>query len=124
MFKFTRQKILPLFLQKRMTIAELARRAGISNQTAQRAVDGKKVGAVIVSKVADALGINALDFIEERGKNMMTKKVITVEDSNGMKKDVEILVDESGKTFAYWGDEEDDALKAWSKYLAEKKLKE
>ena len=118
MFRFTRQKILPLFLQKRMTVAELARRAGISNQTAQRAVEGKKVGAVIVSKVADALGINALDFIEEREKNMMTKKVIEIEDSNGEKKDVEIFVDESGKTFAYWGDEDADALKAYEKYLA------
>ncbi len=117
MFRFTRQKILPLFLQRRMTIAELAHRAGIANKTAQRAVDGEKVSAVVVGKVADALGINALDFIEERGKNMMTKKVVTVEDSNGEKKDVEILVDESGKTFAYWG-EDTDAQKAYEKYLA------
>ena len=66
MFRFKREKILPLFLQRKMTVSELARRAGISNQTAQRAVEGEKVGAVIISKIADALNIDALNFIEER----------------------------------------------------------
>ena len=64
MFRFARKKILPVFLQKRMTVAELARLAGIAHQSAQKAVSGELVSAVIVSKVADALRIDATEYLE------------------------------------------------------------
>lgn len=64
MFRFTRAKILPLFLQRRITVAELARMAGISHQSAQKAVNGSAVSAVIIGKIAEALHVDAMDFIE------------------------------------------------------------
>lgn len=66
MFKFDRTKILPLFLEKRITVAELARLAGIAHQSAQKAVSGERVSATIISKIGDALGIeNVADFLVE-----------------------------------------------------------
>lgn len=64
MFKFSRTRILPLFLQKRITIAALARLAGVSHQATQRALEGERVSAVIVSKIADALEIDAASYLE------------------------------------------------------------
>ena len=66
MFRFSRLKILPLFLSRRITIAELARLAGISHQSAQKAVNGENVSAVIIGKVADALKFDATDFMESK----------------------------------------------------------
>lgn len=63
MFKFDREKLLPLFLAKRMTVAELARKSGVAHQSAQKAVDGERVSATIISKVADALGIKATEYL-------------------------------------------------------------
>lgn len=66
MFKFDRTKILPLFLEKRITVAELARLAGVAHPSAQKAVSGERVSATIISKIADALGIeNVTDFLVE-----------------------------------------------------------
>ena len=64
MFRYKRELILPHFLQKRMTVAELARKAGISHQSAQRAVEGEAVSAVIIGKVAEALDFNAMDYLD------------------------------------------------------------
>lgn len=64
MFRFTRQKILPLFLQRYMTIAELARKAGVTHGSASRAVQGEAVAAPIVTKIAKALGIEPYDYLE------------------------------------------------------------
>lgn len=71
MFRYKLAKILPYFLQKRITVAQLAREAGVSHQVAYRAISGEKVAAPIIAKVADALGFNAEDFLE--GKNSMTQ---------------------------------------------------
>lgn len=125
MFRYKRERILPYFLQKRMTIAELARKAGISHQSAQRAIEGEAVSAVIIGKVAEALDFNAMDFLDIGGKNMFTKKTVTIESSDGTRKDVEISVDDSGKAYAFWGDDDDDAQKAFAQYyLSEKKKAE
>lgn len=64
MFRFNRTKILPLFLQKRMTIAQLARIAGVSHQAAQKAVNGESVGAIVIGKIAEALNVEAVNFLE------------------------------------------------------------
>ena len=64
MFRFTREKILPLFLQRRMTIAELARLSGISHKSAYRAVNGLTITAPVVEKTARTLDFDALTFLE------------------------------------------------------------
>ena len=64
MFRFNRTKILPLFLQKKITVAELARTAGVSHQAAQKAVNGQTVGAVVIAKIAEALNVDAMNFLE------------------------------------------------------------
>lgn len=79
MFRFKRERILPLFLSRRMTVAELARKAGVSHTSAQRAVEGEKVAAPIIDKVAEALGIDTMDFLEgEKKKRMFTKQTVTI----------------------------------------------
>ena len=120
MFRFAREKILPLFLEQKMTVAELARKAGIANASAQRAVEGKKVAAPIIAKVADALGIAPMDYLDE-GKTMLRKKTITIEKDDGTKKAVELSVDDSEEFFTVWSSDDDDIQKAIAGYLAEKK---
>lgn len=78
MFKFDRAKILPIFLEKRITVAELARLAGVAHQSAQRAVSGEKVSALIVAKVAAALGIEkTADYLKPPAsfKNMDASEI-------------------------------------------------
>ena len=64
-YRFDRAKILPLFLQRCETVAELARRAGCTAATASRAVNGDKISAANVDKIARALNFNAVDFLVE-----------------------------------------------------------
>ena len=64
MFKFSRTKILPLFLAKQMTTNELARKAGINYKSAYRAVNGLSITAPVVEKTARALQIDAVTFLE------------------------------------------------------------
>lgn len=65
MFRFDREKILSVFLQKQWTIYELSRRAGVVYRSAFRAVNGKAVGATIIAKVAAALGIDPVQYLAE-----------------------------------------------------------
>ena len=63
-FRFTREQILPLFLEQRITTAELARRAGVNPKTAERAVNGYPVSADIVDKISAALKLgDTLKFL-------------------------------------------------------------
>ena len=62
-FKFSRQEILPLFLQTRLSVVELSRRAGVAPRTVDRAVNGEKISAGVVDKIAQALGIDAMKFL-------------------------------------------------------------
>ena len=64
MFRFNREKILPVFLKKEMTIADLSRKAGVAHRSAERAVEGEAVAAPIINKIADALGIDAMEFLD------------------------------------------------------------
>lgn len=64
MFKFTRARILPLFLQKRMTVSELSKKAEVNRRTTERAVQGLPVSSKVVDKIAGALEINAIDYLE------------------------------------------------------------
>lgn len=66
MFKFDRERIMPYFLKQKMTVGELARKAGIAHTSAQRAIEGEKVAASIIAKVADTLGFDPMDFLEAR----------------------------------------------------------
>ena len=51
---------------------------------------------------------------------MTTKKIVTITRDDGTTREVEILVDESNKTFSAWGDDE-DIRKAFAQYFAEQK---
>ena len=64
MFKFDREKILPLFLAKQMTVAELARAARISHKAAYRAVNGLSITAPVVDKTSRALNFEAIAYLE------------------------------------------------------------
>ena len=119
MFRFNREKILPVFLKKEMTIADLARKAGVAHRSAERAVEGEAVAAPIIAKVADALGIDAMEFLDG-GKRMFNKQTVTITRDDGTKKDVEISVDDTGKTVVAWGDDE-EIQKAFAQYFAEQK---
>lgn len=66
MYQFTRAKILPLFLQRRITIRQLAKEAGVSEKTVEKAVNGLPITAVVVSRIADALSVDPLDVLVER----------------------------------------------------------
>lgn len=65
MFRFNREKILAAFLQKQWSVHALARRAGVGYRSAYLAVKGKAVGATIIAKVADALGVDAVQFLAD-----------------------------------------------------------
>ena len=62
-FQFYREQILPLFLQRRMNITELARQAEINPRTAERAVFGLPISASVVDKVANVLNFDATKFL-------------------------------------------------------------
>lgn len=66
MYRFKREEVLPLFLQKRITVKRLARESGVNERTIERAVNGLPVQAVVVDKIATALGVNPLDVLVER----------------------------------------------------------
>ena len=63
MFRFNRTKILPVFLSRRVTVASLAKAAGCDISTANRAINGGRIHAKSVASIADALGIEAVDFL-------------------------------------------------------------
>lgn len=62
-FQFTREQILPLFLQSRLSVAEFARRAGVNPKTAERAVNGLPVSSSVVDKIAHALNVDAMKML-------------------------------------------------------------
>ena len=66
MYQFKREEVLPLFLQKRITVKQLARESGVTEKTVERAVNGLPVQAVVVDKIATALGVSLLDVLVER----------------------------------------------------------
>ena len=50
---------------------------------------------------------------------MFDKKTVTIVKEDGTSKEVEILVDDSGKAVGYWGDDDDDAQKVFAKHLSD-----
>lgn len=62
-FQFTREQILPLFLQSRLSVAEFARRAGVNPKTAERAVNGLPVSSSVVDKIAHVLNVDAMKML-------------------------------------------------------------
>lgn len=63
MFRFSRNRILPIFLKRRITIKKLAYEAGVSERVMAKAVNGLPISAKTVDRVAEALGFNPLDFL-------------------------------------------------------------
>ena len=118
MLRFDRQRILPVLIKRQMTATSLAQLANISRQTAQRAMEGLTVSTAVIGKIADALGIDAMEFLDG-GKNMTTKKIVTITRDDGTTREVEILADETNKTFSAWGDDE-DIRKAFAQYFKQK----
>ena len=68
MFRFDREKILPVFFQKKWTTYELARRAGCGHHSAFKAVNGERVAAPVITKVAAALNVDAVKFLAAPSK--------------------------------------------------------
>ncbi len=64
MYRFIREKILPLFLAREMTFDELSRLSNVSHRTCQRAVNGEKITAPIVTRICRALGISSSEQVE------------------------------------------------------------
>ena len=64
MYRFIREKILPLFLAREMTFDALAKASGVSHRTCQRAVNGEKVSAPIVTRICKALGITSTEQLK------------------------------------------------------------
>lgn len=124
MFRFNREMIMPVFLAKRVTVTDLARLAGVAYLSAKRAVEGEKVAAPIIAKIAAALNIDPMEFLnlDNGGKHMTTKKTIRITREDGTTKDVELSISESkkGLSFTYWGEEDADAHKAFAQYFSQK----
>lgn len=98
MFRFNHKRILPVFLRTGMTVAELARKAGVSHASAQRAVEGEKVSAPIIAKIADTLGVDAVKFLERN--KMLNKKTATITLDDGTTEDFEISEDDLAQYFS------------------------
>lgn len=64
-FRFSRAKILPVFLSKRITTEQLARNAGVAIQTAERAVNGQRISARVVDGIANALNVDAVQYLAQ-----------------------------------------------------------
>ena len=68
MFRFIRTKILPLFLEREITVYKLSQMADVSYRTCQRAINGDRVSAPAISRICKALGIaqdEQINFIQE-----------------------------------------------------------
>lgn len=57
MFKFRRELILPLFLQRRITLTTLAKEAGVPVKSVARAVNGLAISPKSVDRIATALRV-------------------------------------------------------------------
>lgn len=57
MYKFIREKILPLLLQRQISVGTLSRLAGTSYKATKKALNGERASAAVLAKVGTALGI-------------------------------------------------------------------
>ena len=67
MYQFKRKEVLPIFLKRRITLRQLAKESGVTEKTVERAVNGLPVQAVVVDRIAVALGVDPLDVLVENG---------------------------------------------------------
>ena len=65
MFRFKRELILTYFLKMQIDVGTLSRLSGVSSKAIKRAIEGLPVGASVIAKIATALKINALDYLDE-----------------------------------------------------------
>ena len=63
MYRFIREKILPLFLAREITFDKLSKMSGVSHRTCQRAVNGENITAPIVTRICKALGISSSEQV-------------------------------------------------------------
>ena len=66
MYRFSREKIMPLFLEMNITLKALAERAGLTLQAVGNALSGGRMQAPTANKIAKALEVDVLDLLEER----------------------------------------------------------
>lgn len=57
MYRFIREKILPLLLQRQISVGTLSRLAGVSYKSAKKAINGEKTSTAVLAKVAKTLGV-------------------------------------------------------------------
>ena len=67
-FRF-KPNIMDALFKKCWSVRELARQAGTSDCAAYRALEGKFLNLTTVGKIAAALEINALDYLEDKLKD-------------------------------------------------------
>lgn len=65
MFRFKRELILPLFLQRRIPLSRLAKEAGVPVKSVARAVNGLAISPKSVDRIATALRVQdkIIDFL-------------------------------------------------------------
>lgn len=65
MFRFAREKIMPLFENLGITLKEFALRAGVPEQSLYRALNGGRMRAPTACKIAAVLGVDVLSLLED-----------------------------------------------------------
>lgn len=67
MLKISRQKILAIMLEQRLSISEVARRAGVSGSIVSTLLKRATSNCTIpiVGRIADALGVSPTQLLEE-----------------------------------------------------------
>ena len=63
MFRFIREKILPLFLASGLRTHQFAKVANVSDRSVLKAVTGAKIPASVVGKIGKALGLTNAELI-------------------------------------------------------------
>ena len=110
MAKFLRGKICAKLDERKMTKIALAELAGVCRQTVYRALEGESVTPQIAEKIARALGIDTVGYLDLDRPRPVTKKV-TITRDDGKQKEVDFTAyyDGNGEvtSFASFGDDED-----------------
>ena len=70
MFRFKREKILPLVMETDMSIADLARASGISHKATGYAISGKPVTITTARQICAALKIDPLEYLVDEREEM------------------------------------------------------
>ena len=107
---FISKKICEVLKEKSLTRAALAEQANVVRQTVYKALDGKPVAMESAEKIAAALGIDIVNYLD-LDRHIPIKRNVTITQADGTKKDVELSLHYDGNgtltDIAAWGDEDD-----------------